>query len=72
MSWTQPSKNTASGTTSSKIEQESPVGEIQTPDGQQILVGENEDKVLVYDEGYNNWSKPVKQTGSWEKPTKIV
>lgn len=37
------------------LQQEANV-EIQTPDGQQILVGSVPDEVLLYSEGFNNWS----------------
>ncbi len=56
----------------SKIAQQERDEEIQTPDGQQILVGENEDEVLVYDEGFNNWGQEGKQEGEWAGKAKIV
>lgn len=40
---------------SKTLQQEANV-EIQTPDGQQILVGSIPDEVLLYSEGFNNWS----------------
>lgn len=40
---------------STKILQQQNDEEIQTPDGQQILVGASEDEVLVTVEGFNNW-----------------
>jgi len=39
-----------------KIQQQEDDQEIVTPDGHQILVGVSDDQVLLYREGYNNWS----------------
>jgi len=43
-----------------KIEQQGDDEEIHTPDGSQILVGVDEDQVLLYQEGFNNWELKAK------------
>lgn len=47
-----------SWSTEQKIIEQSPNGEILTPDGQQILVGEFENEVLIYLLGFDNWNLP--------------
>lgn len=39
--------------------------EITTPDGQQILVGADEDEVLIYYDGIDNFSRGSKNSESW-------
>jgi hypothetical protein len=43
---------------------------ILTPDNNQILVGENENLVLTYEEGYELWQTLTKQNLSWDLKTK--
>ncbi len=57
---------------SSKVINEVANSEILTPDGQQILVGSSEDEVLIYAEGYDNWSEDSKNSDSWTNRTKIT
>ncbi len=60
MSWNVKTKNDAAGTTATKIEQQGDDEKIVTPDGEDILVGENEDEVLLYQEEFNNWGIKTK------------
>ncbi len=63
MAWTNKTKIAApSSTLKTKVAQQGDSLEIQTPDGHQILVGESEDQVLVYQDGFNNWSLKTKIT----------
>ena len=56
----------------SKIEQSGDNQEIQTPDGQQILVGALEDQVLVYYAPFNNWNLKTKANQpDWQNKSKI-
>ena len=45
-----------SWTLKTKIEQQEDDLEIVTPDNHQILVGASEDQILLYQDGYSNWS----------------
>lgn len=54
-----------SWTNKSKTRQQEDDGKILTPDGYDIVVGENEDEVLIYSEGFNNWGQGSKTPGSW-------
>lgn len=69
-SWSSKSKETTSWSNKTKTVQESEDEEITTPDGQQILVGESEDQVLVYVLGVDTWTVKSKQAGSWDTMTK--
>lgn len=53
-----------------KIPSRVPDGEILTPDQQQILVGENEDKVLIYEQGFDRWTLRQKGSDSWNLKSK--
>lgn len=55
MSWNLPSK-----IASSELEKE-----ILTPDLFQILVGENEDQILIYEEGFDHWNLKAKTESAW-------
>jgi len=48
-------------------------GRLLTPDSNQILVGESEDKILIYQEYLENWGCKSKTDGSgdWTNKTKI-
>lgn len=62
-----------SWSTKTKIAQGGNDEEIQTPDGQQILVGSSEDEVLLYQEAYTNWDLKSKQVaGNWGLKAKIT
>ena len=46
--------------------------EIQTPAGEQILVGSPEDEVLLYQRAYTDWDLKTKiSAGAWSLKTKI-
>ena len=61
-----------SWTVITKIEQSEEEREIQTPDLFQILVGANEDEVLIYQDAFNNWGLPSKAEEDWSLPSKII
>lgn len=55
-----------------KIPQQGVAGRILTPLLQRILVGENEDKVLIWKPSFNNWSlKGKNPEGNWSLKAKI-
>jgi hypothetical protein len=59
-------------TIKSKIPQSGEDEPILTPDGYNILVGEAEDQILLYQNAFENWSNKVKNAiGSWNLKTKI-
>jgi hypothetical protein len=73
MTWDLKSKESeGSSTLRTKIEQSGEDEEIHTPDGHQILVGADEDKVLLYQEAFINWDlKSKEEAGSFTLKTKI-
>ncbi len=48
-------------------------GRLLTPDGNQILVGESVNEILIYQEYLENWGYKSKtdESGDWTKKTKI-
>ncbi len=56
-----------------KIKTSQELGRILTYDGSQILVGENVDEILIYQEYYDYWTRKSKNNGSnnWIYKTKI-
>lgn len=56
-----------------KIPQEGDDLEILTPDGYQILVGESEDLILLWQTAFNNWADKAKNAvGDWDIKSKIA
>jgi hypothetical protein len=43
-----------------KTAQQEPDTELQTPDGQEILVGASVDQILIVAAGFNNWEMKAK------------
>lgn len=55
-----------------KIPQQGSAGRILTPLLAQILVGANEDQVLIWQQAYDNWNlKGKNSTGDWGNKEKI-
>jgi hypothetical protein len=48
-------------------------GRLLTPDSNQILVGESEDEILIYQEYLENWGYKSKtdESGDWTNKTKV-
>lgn len=58
-------------TNKTKVMQSGNEEEILTPDLEQILVGDGEDEVLIYQEAYTNWSQKTRNpAGSWALKSK--
>jgi hypothetical protein len=47
-------------------------GRILTPDGNQILLGADEDLVLIYQSQDDYWSNKSKTTSSWSNKSKTI
>lgn len=60
-----------SWTNKAKVPQGGEEEEILTPDLEQILVGDGEDEVLIYQEAYSNWSDKTRNpAGNWTSRTR--
>lgn len=56
-----------------KVPQQEEGGEILTPDLHQILVGADEDQVLLYQDEFNNWTEKARNPeGDWSFKPKVT
>jgi len=74
-SWTNKSKtdDSENWTDKNKISATLFRGRLLTPDGNQILVGESVDKILIYQAYLENWGYKSKtdQSGDWSNKAKV-
>lgn len=74
-SWTNKSKTDESGDWSKRSKTSATLfrGRLLTPDSNQILVGESEDEILIYQEYLENWGYKSKtdKSGDWANKTKV-
>ncbi len=47
-------------------------GRILTPDGNQILLGADEDLVLIYQTRSDYWQRTLKQSSVWSNKSKVI
>lgn len=75
MSWTNKSKTDESGdwTNKNKISATLFRGRLLTPDSNQILVGESEDEIMIWQAYLENWAMKSKtdESGDWTNKTKV-
>lgn len=75
MAWSTKSKTDESGDWGDKSKTSATLfrGRLLTPDNNQILVGESEDEILIYQEYLENWANKSKtdKSGDWALKSKV-